>query len=105
MQSTAVFMLLMLLAALACTGPQTSLESRFATERSCPEENVRVMPQGGVAYDVQGCDKSARYICPSFSARHSNARQCQERGLPLRPEPEPPPVQPRRPNEPEQSPR
>lgn len=58
-------------------------------------DNVEAFERGEpLVYEVRAAD-----------IRHGNARQCQEQGLPLRPEPEPPPVRPRRPHDPEDPPR
>jgi hypothetical protein len=66
-----------------CASTSDGLRARFAKERSCPESQVSVVESGGVVYRASGCGQSAEYACGSFSSA-SDARGCQERGLPRR---------------------
>jgi hypothetical protein len=86
----------------ACKSTSTELRARFAKERSCSADRVRVVEEGGHVYRATGCEKRAEYVCGTFAGTNDVARACQERELPRqaplsepRPFPEPvdrPPV-------------
>jgi hypothetical protein len=76
--------LLVTLAASAwgCSSTTSALKARYARERSCPEDQVRVSPRGGVIYEASGCGETAEYACPGVSSwSRSAAASCAERGV------------------------
>jgi len=64
----------------ACATTSSKLSARFARERGCPEDQIRVIDTDGVVYRVNGCGQRAEYVCPSFANMDDGARKCEERG-------------------------
>jgi len=64
----------------ACATTSGKLSARFSRERSCPEDQVRVVGTDGVVYRVTGCGQQTEYVCTSFASTDANARNCEERG-------------------------
>jgi hypothetical protein len=65
---------------LGCSTTAGQLKTRFAKERACPEDEVRVSEKGGNAYVARGCGQSAEYVCSAFANSQGTA-PCEERGL------------------------
>lgn len=67
---------------LACSSTSDQLRARYARERQCDEDQVRVDERGGIVFRASGCGDPIEYVCPS--ATTSNAASCEERGAPRR---------------------
>ncbi|HEX7671404.1 MAG TPA: hypothetical protein VF395_17545 [Polyangiaceae bacterium] len=61
-----------------CNSTTSSIRSRFATERACPESQVDVTTSGGTQYRASGCGQSAAYVCEHASMSASDVRRCAE---------------------------
>jgi hypothetical protein len=109
-RSQSCYLVAIVLAALAtgCASTPDSLRARFSKEYACPESRIGVNQVGGNVYAARGCGRSVEYVCGAFTSS-SDARGCEERGSPVRPnasaeaprfpgpsEPEPIPGQPHR---------
>jgi hypothetical protein len=92
--------LLWLAACAGCSSTAGELRGRFARERGCPEDRVRVVERGGNVYRASGCERSAEYACGDFAMSKSGVRSCEERGLPRQALPAEPRAFPERPDPP-----
>ena len=64
----------------ACVSTTSVVRDRFATEQSCPEDQVMVDQPGAEQYRARGCDKETRYVCGSAAAFKGGV-QCVQEGL------------------------
>jgi hypothetical protein len=65
----------------ACSTTASSLRSRFARERTCPESQVDVDEQGGNQYVARGCGDRAVYVCGAVAGFGDPEKSCNEQGL------------------------
>jgi hypothetical protein len=56
------------------------VQSRFAAEQNCPEDQVTVDQIGGEQYLAHGCDKETTYVCGAVAAFRGGV-QCVQQGL------------------------
>lgn len=61
-----------------CHSTSSSIRSRFATEKECPESRVDVTTSGGTQYRASGCGQSATYVCGNVTMSASDVRSCAE---------------------------
>ncbi len=64
----------------SCLSTTDVVRSRFATEQSCPKDQVRVDEEGGTQYRARGCDKEAVYVCDKVAAFKGGV-ECVQEGL------------------------
>jgi hypothetical protein len=61
-----------------CHSTTSSIRSRFATEKGCPESLVGVTMSSGTLYEASGCGQSAAYVCENVTMSVSDVRRCAE---------------------------
>ena len=74
-------MSLLALLFLACSTTSSTLRTRFARERACSEDQVRVEDAGGNEYRVSGCEQHAVYVCGSTAGFGNPGASCAEQGV------------------------
>ena len=67
-----------------CVSATSVIRSRFATEQSCPEDQVVVEEGDSTHYRARGCDKETTYVCSAMAAFKGGV-QCVQQGLPSPP--------------------
>jgi len=71
-----------------CSTSSDALRSRFATERSCPKDDVRVEQAGSNQYRASGCSQQAVYVCGASAGFGDPGSRCVEQGAERRSPPE-----------------
>jgi hypothetical protein len=64
---------------LGCVSTSERLRSKFASEKTCPKEQVHVTEKGANVYQVTGCSESVEYVCSTF-ANTGGSLPCEEQG-------------------------
>ncbi len=64
---------------LGCVSTSDRLRAKFASEKTCPKDQVRVTESGANVYRVSGCNESVEYVCSTF-ANAGGDPPCEERG-------------------------
>jgi hypothetical protein len=84
----------------SCSSTSNTLRARFARERGCPQDEVRVTEAGGNQYNASGCEQRTVYVCGTTAGFGDPGAGCVEQGVQRRGPPETgrppqPPLDPR----------
>lgn len=68
----------------ACVPTTSALQTRFAKQYACPEDQVVVDARADGKYFARGCGHSAVYVCDAIAQMNRDRRECPEEGVPPR---------------------